>query len=180
MSTATTTRIPSGTWSIDRAHSSATFAARHAGLSLFRGSFRDVDAKLEVADGSADLSGMVKVDSIDVDDAEIRPHLLSPEFFDVERHPDVRFRSTRVTFDGDEVRVTGELEIAGNVREVSANGSVRGPVPGPTGAEKLALHLDATIDRTEFGMNWQMDMPDGSPALANDIALAVELELAKE
>jgi polyisoprenoid-binding protein YceI len=179
MNTATATRIPNGTWSIDHAHSSATFAVRHAGLSLFRGSFRDLDAKLEVGDEGTVLSGEVKVESIDIDDENIRPHLLSPEFFDVERHPEVSFRSTQVDFEGDELRVVGELEIAGNVREVRAKGSVRGPVPGPVG-DKLGLDLEATIDRTEFGMNWQMDMPDGSPALANDVSLRVELELAKE
>ena len=180
MTTATTSRIPIGTWAIDRAHSSATFAVRHAGLSIFRGSFGDVDARLEVTDDDAVLTGAVAVDSIDIDDENIRPHLLSPEFFDVERNPKVRFRSTELSIEGEGVRLAGELELAGATQAVVATGSVRGPVEVPGVGEKVALSLEATIDRTEYGMDWQMDLPGGNPALANDVSLAVELELNKE
>jgi polyisoprenoid-binding protein YceI len=180
MATATTqTRLPAGTWELDRSHSNATFAVRHAGISVFRGSFRDLDAQLEVGD-EAVLTGSVKVESIDVDDENIRPHLLAPDFFDVARNPEVRFRSTELEIDGAEVRLAGDLELAGATQRVSARGTIAGPVPGPAGGEKLALSLEAVIDRTEFGMDWQMDMPDGSPALANDVSLAVDLELAKD
>ena len=182
MSTATavTERVPTGTWAIDRAHSSATFAVQHAGLSIFRGSFKDVDAKLEVGDEGASLTGVVAVESIDVDDENIRPHLFTPDFFDTTRNPEVRFRSTELVIEDDEVRLTGELELAGATQAVVATGSVRGPAEVPGVGEKIALSLNATIDRTDYGMNWQMDLPDGNPALANDVSLAVELELNKE
>lgn len=181
MSTATApqTRIPAGIWQVDRSHSNATFAVRHAGISVFRGSFRDLDARLEVGD-EAVLSGSVKVESIDVEDENIRPHLLAPDFFDVARNPEVRFRSTELEIEGDEIRMAGELELAGVTQRVAARGTVAGPVPNPMGGEKVALSLEAVIDRTEFGMDWQMDMPDGSPALANDVSLAVDLELGRE
>jgi polyisoprenoid-binding protein YceI len=177
--TSTQTRIPTGTWNIDRSHSNATFAVRHAGISVFRGSFRDLDASLEVGD-EAVLTGSVKVESIDVDDENIRPHLLAPDFFDVARNPEIRFRSTGLEIEGDEVRLSGELELAGVTQRVAARGTIAGPVPNPMGGEKIALSLEAVIDRTEFGMDWQMDMPDGSPALANDVSLVVDLELGKE
>jgi polyisoprenoid-binding protein YceI len=179
MTTATTERISNGTWAIDRSHSSANFAVQHAGLSLFRGSFADLDAKLEVTDDGASLSGEVAVASIDIDDEDIRPHLLSAEFFDVERNPKVRFRSTELSIEGDEVRLAGELELAGATQQVVATGTVRGPVEIPGVGEKVALSLEATIDRTDYGMDWQMDM-GGTPALANDVSLAVELELNRE
>jgi polyisoprenoid-binding protein YceI len=178
--TATTERVPTGTWAVDRAHSSATFAVQHAGLSIFRGSFKSLDAKLEVGDEGATLTGTVPVESIDVDDENIRPHLFSPEFFDAQRNPEVRFRSTDLAIEGDEVRLAGELELAGATQAVVATGTLRGPIEVPGVGEKVALSLEATIDRTEYGMNWQMDLPDGSPALANDVSLAVELELNKE
>ena len=180
MTTATTTDRIAGTYSVDRAHSNATFAVRHAGISIFRGSFKDLDARLEVGDDGAVLTGKVAVESIDVDDENIRPHLFSPEFFDAERHPAVSFRSTELSIEGGEVRLAGDLEIAGNTRAVVAKGAVRGPVEVPGVGEKVALSLEATIDRTDYGMDWQMDLPDGSPALANDVSLAVELELNKE
>jgi len=175
-----TTRIPAGTWAVDRAHSNATFAVQHAGISIFRGSFKDLDAKLEAGDEGAVLTGTVRVESIDVEDENIRPHLFTPDFFDTQRNPEVRFRSTELAIEGDQVRLAGELELAGARQNVVATGVFRGPVEVPGVGEKVALSLEATIDRTDYGMNWQMDLPDGSPALANDVSLAVELELNKE
>ncbi len=174
----TTTRIPAGTWALDRAHSNATFAVQHAGLAIFRGGFKDLDAKLEVGD-EAVLTGAVRVDSIDVDDENIRPHLLSPEFFDAERNAEVRFRSTELSIEGDRVELAGDLELAGATQAVRATGEIRGPIEFPGTEGKLALTLEAKIDRTEFGMDWQMELPGGGEALANDVSLAVELELVK-
>ena len=178
--TATTDRVATGTWSVDRAHSSATFAVQHAGLSLFRGGFKDVDAKLDVTEDGAVLTGSVSVADIDVDDENIRPHLLSPEFFDAERNPRVEFTSRELKIDGDRIELTGDLSLAGATQAVRAEGTIRGPVDIPGVAEKLALSLEAAIDRTDYGMDWQMEMPGGVDALANDISLAVELELNKE
>ncbi len=176
--TAVKDRITQGTWTVDRAHSGVTFTVEHAGLSLFHGSFKDVDARLVVGEG-AELTGTVRVDSIDVEDENIRPHLLSPEFFDAERYPEIRFASSELLLDGDEAHVVGELEIAGTQRTVEARGRLRGPIE-LGGANKLALALETTIDRTEFGMDWQMELPNGGKALADDVAISVELELARE
>ena len=177
--TPTSTRIPTGTWSLDDAHSSATFAVQHAGLAIFRGGFKDLDAKLEGADDAV-LTGTVKVESIDVEDENIRPHLLSPDFFDAERHPEVSFRSTELAIKGDEVTIAGELEIGGNAQSVDAAGTIRGPIEVTGIGDKLALALEAKIDRTEFGMDWQMELPGGTDALADDVTLSVDLELVKE
>jgi polyisoprenoid-binding protein YceI len=123
------------------------------------------------------LEGAVEVAGIGIDDENIRPHLLSPDFFDAERNPQIRFRSTSTDGSAEDLRVTGELEMAGVTGTVEARGAVRGPVAGPGGGEKLALALEATVDRTDYGMNWQMDLPSGGVALAHDVKLLVELEL---
>jgi polyisoprenoid-binding protein YceI len=176
--TLTGERVPTGIWISDLAHSSATFAVRHAGLALFRGGFNELDAKLVVDDDESVLTGTVKVDSIDVDDENLRPHLLSPEFFDADRHPEVSFRSSRLEIDGDDVSLAGELEIAGSSREVEATGRLFGPIEAQ--GARLALALETVIDRTEFGIDWQMDLPNGGQALANEITLTVELEFGLE
>ena len=95
------------------------------------------------SDDGAVLTGAVKVDSIDVEDENIRPHLLSPEFFDAERHPEVRFRSTELAIDGDEVKLAGDLAIGGNTRSVTATGTIRGPIEVTGVGDKLALSLEA-------------------------------------
>jgi polyisoprenoid-binding protein YceI len=178
MSTATTaTEIPTGTWEIDPVHSNASFEVEHSGVAIFRGAFKPITGRLVAEDGKATLEGAVRVDSITIDDENIRPHLLSPEFFGAEQNPEVRFRSTSVEGSGDALAVSGELEMAGVSGEVKAQGRVRGPVEGPGGIEKIALALETVIDRTDFDMNWQMELPSGGVALANDVKLVVELEL---
>ena len=176
-STATKIELQEGVWNVDAVHSNANFEVEHAGVSVFRGGFKPVDAKLTVADAGLALEGAVRVDGISVDDENIRPHLLSPEFFDAERNPDITYRSTEVTGDADDLTVKGELTMAGVTVPVLAKGRLRGPVAGPGGGEKASLALEATIDRTDYGMNWQMDLPSGGVALANDVKLIVELEL---
>jgi polyisoprenoid-binding protein YceI len=178
--TQSATRIPSGTYTADETHSNANFEVEHAGVSIFRGGFKPIDATLVADDDGLRLEGSVAVKSISVDDENIRPHLLSPEFFDAERNPDVRFRSTEITGSDDALTVAGELSMAGVSLPVEAAGRLRGPVTVPGGGEKLALALETVIDRTAFAMNWQMDMPGGGVALANDVKLIVELELNRE
>ncbi len=182
MSAQTTTQTPeiaAGSYEIDRAHSSAAFEVEHGGISTFKGRFNEVDARLEAGDDGFVITGVAQVESIDIDDETIRPHLLSPEFFDAERHPHVKFRSTALELAGDGVRVTGELEIAGKERTVEARGRVRGPIEVPGAGTKLAVALEAEIDRTEYGMDWQMELPDGTLMLGNEVRIAVELELAQ-
>jgi polyisoprenoid-binding protein YceI len=179
--TATTTErlAPAGTWTADVGHSSATFEAEHAGVSIFRGGFKPIDAKLVSGDDGLELEGVVSVETISVDDENIRPHLLSPDFFDVGRNPEISFRSTAIDGSADDLRVRGELSMAGFTLPVEATGRIRGPVTLGEGIERLSLSLETTVDRTLFGMTWQMELPDGNQALGNDVRLIVELELQK-
>src|SRR5688572_14310063 len=112
MSTATetTTSAPAGAWSVDPVHSRVEFEVAHNGLSPYRGSFSDYEVRLEGADdGSIAVEGAAKVESISAD-GDLKAHLLSPEFFDAERHPEVKFRSQGVELGEDgELTVTGEL-----------------------------------------------------------------------
>src|SRR5215471_6734095 len=107
--TLTEQSIPTGTWVLDTTHSSVTYAVRHSGVSLFKGGFTDFDAT--VVDGA--LYGFASVGSITVEDENFQSHLLSPEFFDAERHPRVSFESTGIRSEGDTIVVDGELEIRG-------------------------------------------------------------------
>jgi polyisoprenoid-binding protein YceI len=170
-------RIPIGTWTIDSSHSNAGFEVEHAAVSIFRGGFKPIDAKLVSSAAGLSLEGRVSVADINIDDENLRPHLLSPEFFDVERNPEISFRSTEISGGAGELKIKGELSMAGYSLPVEATGRLRGPVRGPSGADKLALSLEAAIDRTAFGMVWQMEQPGGEPALADEVKLIVELEL---
>ena len=107
--------IPTGTWTLDKIHSSASFAVKHMVVATFRGRFEDFDATLEVGeDGAAKLVGTVKADSIVVKDENLAAHLKSPDFFDVENYPELRYEARDVRVEGDELVVDGELTIKGN------------------------------------------------------------------
>ena len=177
--TQTTTIVPTGTWNVDTAHSSANFEVEHGGVSVFRGGFKPIEATLTSTDDGATLEGRVAVESISVDDENIRPHLLSPDFFDVARNPEITYRSTEISGTADDLTVAGELSMAGIALPVEAKGRVRGPVSFGEGMDKLSLSLETTVDRTAFGMVWQMELPGGEQALANDVRLVVELELLR-
>jgi polyisoprenoid-binding protein YceI len=180
MTTATTTEIPAGTYGIDTVHSSAAFEVTHNQISTFRGTFADVDATLESGDEGIKLAGAVKVDSIDVDYEDLRAHLLSPEFFDAERHPEVSFASSQVKVaDDGAVELAGELTINTHTRPIEATGEVKGPVVGPDGNERIALDFETVVDRHDFGMGWNMDLPDGRKVLGDDVKLIVHLELIR-
>ena len=178
--TATTTHIPAGTWSADPVHSSASFEVEHNGFSLFRTSFREFAAKLTSGDGEVGIHGTVPVESIDVTQPDFRAHLLSPEFFDSARYPNIEFSSSDLTFDGGEVTLRGELTLAGKSKPVEATGAFREAQTDAFGSDHMALSLKATVDRHEYGIGWNMDLPNGKKVLGDDVTLLVELELVKE
>jgi polyisoprenoid-binding protein YceI len=173
-------QVAAGTYALDAIHSSAGFAVEHAGVSTFRGGFKPIQATLVAGSEGLTLEGTVRVEDISVDDENLRPHLLSPEFFDAQRFPEVGFHSTEISGPADDLTVSGELSIAGFSVPVEARGRLRGPVKGPAGSDTISLSLEVVIDRTDYGMNWQMELPGGGSALANQVKLVAELELNKE
>jgi polyisoprenoid-binding protein YceI len=175
MATATTL---GGTYVADPVHSSFGFAVRYQGVSLFKGTLSDVTATL--ADGR--LEGTAKVESISIRSPEqFRAHVLGEEFFDAERHPEVRFSSTDVELREDgSASVKGELEIKGITNPVEATGSWTAPGPDAFGRNRGHLQLEAVIDRTQWEMNWNAPLPSGGKALADQVTLTVELSLVEQ
>jgi polyisoprenoid-binding protein YceI len=174
MSVTTSTERLTGEWRFAPVHSSAEFAVKYL-VAKFRGSFGELDASLE--DGV--LTGSVKVSSISVKDPNLIGHLQAPDFFDAEQYPELTFRSSNIEIDGDRVELDGELTVKGNTRPVKATGTIEGPTEDFMGNTRLGFTLQTTIDRTEFGLNWNADLPKGGKALANDVTLTVELEFHK-
>jgi polyisoprenoid-binding protein YceI len=173
-------QLPTGTWAVDKIHSSASFAVKHMVVATFRGRFEDFDAQLDVnEDGSAKLVGSVDPRTIVVKDENLAVHLQSPDFFDTEQYPEIRFEADSVRIEGDEAIVEGDLTIKGNTERVTSRGAYVGPHEDIAGNTKIGLSLETIVDRTKFGLNWNAPLPKGGFALANDVQLIVELELAK-
>lgn len=175
--TAPTTDRLAGTYVLDPVHSTAGFAVKHMVVATFRGRFESFDATLR--DGR--LEGTVDVASIQVRDENLAAHLQSPDFFDGARHPQIRYVSAPLQVGADgEVVVEGELTIKGRTHSVEARGTLAGPHVDIAGTEKIGLSLEAVVDRTAYGLDWNAPLPKGGVALANDVKLIVELEFARQ
>lgn len=172
-------QIPTGTWQVDPVHSSLDFEVRHMVVSTFRGGFEEFDATVVSDDEGVRLSGVVKAGSIRVRDENLAAHLRSAEFFDVERYPEIRFESTSLRRDGDEVVVEGDFTIRDVTKRVEARGTVGDAHDDPYGGTRLGLELTTTVDRRDYGLNWNMALPKGGYALGNDVKLIVRLELTR-
>jgi polyisoprenoid-binding protein YceI len=181
MSTLTQTQeaLPSGTWSDDSVHSHVGFEIGYAG-GTFRGSFSPFEARLDVdADGSATLVGEARADSVHVLDENLTAHLLAPDFFDAERAPLLRFESTEIRRTGGDVAISGALTLKGASVPVELEGTIGEPLSYGEGTLRFPLHLETTVDRRAFGIDWQMELPNGEPALAYDVKLSADLFLVK-
>jgi len=182
MSTAelTNTTLPAGTYRLDPVHSSAGFAVKHMVVATFRGAFDQFDATLTVDDaGKPSLSGVVQVDSIQLKDENLKGHLTSPEFFDAEVYPEIRFEASEIEIgQGGDLKVAGELTIRDQTHRVESTGTISGPAVTFGDVTKVGLTLETVVDRTQYGLNWNAPLPKGGVALANDVKLTVELELA--
>jgi polyisoprenoid-binding protein YceI len=174
------TAIPTGIWKSDPVHSSVGFAVKHMVVATFRGAFTDFDVTLVNEDGAPRLDGVVRVDSVDVRDEQLNGHLLSPDFFDAERTPEIRFTSNDIRGDGDELIVDGELTIKGTTKPVVSRGTIVGPVPNVAGEDRIGIGLETTVDRRDYGLNWNAELPKGGFAVENEVTLTVQLELAKQ
>jgi polyisoprenoid-binding protein YceI len=171
--------LPAGTWNLDPVHSQVGFAVDYI-IGTFRGSFSPVEAKLEVGeDGEAGLTGSAPVTGVKVQDENMSAHLQSPEFFDAERTPQITFASTRIHRSGDEVTIDGDLTIRGTTLPVQAKGRLTEPADDPYGSVRFGLQLEATVDRTTYGLNWNNPLPNGKPALGNAVTLTADLVLVK-
>jgi polyisoprenoid-binding protein YceI len=171
--------IPTGTWQSDPVHSHVGFAVKHV-VGTFRGSFGEFEATLSDASGRSELSGHVPVESIQVKEENLQGHLLSPEFFDVEKTPQISFTSTDISTEEGQVVVEGELTVRGVTKPVIARGELNGPAAGPGGEERVGIDLETKVDRHDYGLDWQMELPGGGKTLGDEVTLAVHLELIRE
>ena len=173
--TAVTAETPTGTWTLDPVHSTIGFELPYLS-GTFRGHFADADAIF----AGGKLSGSARVASVDVKDENLAAHLQSPDFFDAERYPELRFESSDVHLSGETVTVRGDITIRGVTKPVELAGTITEPITDGHGRERLGLRLETTVDRTEFGLNWNMPLPSGEPALANEVSLAADLYFVRQ
>jgi len=173
-------QVPAKTHVVDPVHSSIRFAVAHAGVSTFRGGFAEYEARLSGGE-SPRLWGSVDVGSIEIGEEQLKGHLLSPEFFDAASFPRLAFESSELGVGDDgAVRLRGDLEIGGRRREVEATGRFAQVDGYLDGRPRIGLSLATTVDRRDFGLDWQAELPGGGEALDWQVEIEVELQFVEE
>ena len=171
--------LTQGHWPMDANHSAITFAIRHLGLSKVRGRFRVFDVSLNIGPSTTDFEVVANIDlaSIDTSNLDRDAHLRSTDFFNVDQHPTMTFRSTRIEPADDGYTMTGDLTLNGITRsvtlEVESNGLVVVPANGRT---HFGLSAVGELRRSEFGIEFGI-MPIGIDRLALADKVAFELEM---
>lgn len=170
------TSLPTGTWQQDPVHSSISFAVKHNTVMTFQGQFGEWEAKLE----NGRLTGSASVSSVRVEDENLVGHLQAPDFFDAEQFPELRFESSSIEREGDRVSIQGDLTIKGTTQPVELAGTISGPITDAYGNERLGLDLETTIDRQDFGVSWNADLPGGGRILEDDVTVRANLALVQQ
>ncbi len=177
MSTTTLPGLDAGTWTIDPAHTEVGFAARHLVVSKVRGSFSGVEGTVVVADpvdgSTAEVT--VQMDTVSTRSADRDTHLKSADFFDVENFPTMTFKST--SFDGS--TLVGDLTIKDVTKPVTFDVSFGGVQTDPWGNTKAGFEATASVNRKDWGLNWNAALEGGGVVVSDKIDLVLDVELNK-
>ena len=172
------TVIPTGTWSIDPVWSSLEFEIKKLSLMTVKGRIPGFSGTIEGGEAPS-ITGSVDASTMTTFDDTRDGHLQSPEFFDTERYPELRFESTAVATKGDELIVEGDLTIKGVTKPIELTGSFVGAGVDPYGNDRIGIELAGAVDRTDFGLNWNAPLPGGDFLLPNEVILRANLAAVK-
>ena len=175
--------VEAGTYNFDKAHSFIGFKVKHMGLIEVPGFFRDFtgtvdfDAK-DLTRSSVEFTA--KTTSVDTGVAARDRHLRTADFFDVEKFPELTFRSTKVEKKGKGWVVTGDLTMHGVTKPVSIPFQISGWLPADErSGGKMGITGETTLNRRDFGVNWGSNLPSGVPVVADEVKIVLQIEAGK-
>jgi len=172
--------VPGGVYKIDPAHSSIGFAVRHLEINWVEGRFKDFDGTIRFDDKDVTNSSVefaAKVESVDTEVAARDKHLRSADFFEVERYPEMTFRSTRVERRGKEGYVLhGDLTLKGVTKPVALPFKMTGAVKDPWGNTRFGVEAQTKINRRDYGINYGNAFAGGGLDVGNEVAISLRLE----
>ena len=178
---ATTTTIPgyiAGTWTLDPVHTDISFTVRHLMVSKVRGKFTRFEGEIVTAEDplQSSVTATIELDSIDTADAGRDAHIRSADFFDVEKHPTMTYRSTGVRASGDGYVVDGELSLHGVTKQVPLTLELNGFLADSPMGTKAGFSANGEISRKEFGIEFNMPLDGGGVVISDKVTLHLEVE----
>ncbi|MFJ3958378.1 YceI family protein [Arthrobacter sp. NPDC090010] len=169
------TNLTTGTWTLDPSHSEAAWTVRHAGISKVRGTFGELAATVTVSDEDAVVDATIQSASITTGDPNRDGHVKGEDFFDVENHPTLTFKSTSLDGSGEDFKLNGELTIKGVSVPVTFDAEFGGVAVDPFGNTRAGVSAETTISRKEFGLTWNAALEAGGVLVSDKVKINLEL-----
>jgi polyisoprenoid-binding protein YceI len=174
-------KVQEGTYTIDPAHSNVEFAVRHMMISTVKGRFGEVQGSVAIPEnGQPSVDVTIKTASIDTRSEQRDGHLRSADFFDVEKYPDLRFKSTKVEPTSDGYTLTGDLTIRDVTRPVTLTVTEEGAGVDPWGNQKVAFSAAGKFNRSDFGLNWNAALETGGVLVSDEVKVSIDTQLVKQ
>ena len=172
------------TWAVDPSHSHVEFAAKHMMISTVRGRFEKFDVALDLDDQDptrAAVEVTIDVNSLTTNEARRDAHLKSPDFFDAETYPTITFRGNQITQVGDgKYKLTGDLTVKNETHPVTLTVTEEGRGKDPWGNQRIAFSGEATLNRKDWGLNWNVALETGGWLVGDQIKLSVDVEVVAQ
>ena len=168
-----------GLWELDPAHTDVSFVARHLMVTKVRGRFQEVSGAITVGDDPADSRVEVEIQaaSITTNSQDRDNHLRSPDFLDVENHPTLSFRSTRIEPLGDDRwALTGDLTIRGVTRPLTLQVTFEGTTTDPWGGTRAAFTARGEIHREDWGLTWNVPLENGGVLVSKNVQIEIDAQ----
>jgi len=184
MSALATPQTAVSTWNIDPAHSVAEFKVKHMMISNVKGHFPKVSGVLSLDETDvtkSQIEASIDAASINTREEQRDAHLKSADFFHVEQHPTLTFKSTSITQKGDgELTVTGDLTIRGVTRSVTfAVEGPTAPAKDPWGNTRIAVSGTTKINRKDFGLTWNAALETGGILVGDEVTITLDVQFVK-
>ncbi|MDP2886010.1 MAG: YceI family protein [Ignavibacteria bacterium] len=170
-------------WTLDKAHSGVGFSVRHMVISEVTGNFRDFDISLQSSKddfSDAVVEATIKTTSINTDNERRDGHLKSDDFFNAEKFPEIKFKSTAFEKVGDnKYKVTGDLTIRDVTKKVTFDATYNGSIKSPRGGLVISWKATVAVNRFDYGLKWNRTLEAGGLIVGETVNIVLNLEITK-
>jgi polyisoprenoid-binding protein YceI len=177
---------PSGAktvWKLDPTHTLVEFSAKHLMISTVKGRIAGVDGAIYIDEdepANSSVEATLDARTLDTRVDQRDQHLRSGDFLDVEKFPEIRFRSTEIQGDEQNFRLTGDLTIRDVTRPITLDGTFEGRTKDPWGGERVGFSATGKFDRRDYGLTWNVILESGGLTVGNDIKIQIDVEAIKQ
>jgi len=177
------TTVVADTYQIDAQHTTIGFSIKHLVINNVKGQFKEFSGTIQVEgqdSATASTKAVIKAASIDTGIKMRDDHLRGPEFFDVAKFADITFVSKRIERNGANYVAIGDLTMHGVTKEIALPFTVSGPIVDPWGKSRVGVEAGITINRQDYGINYNKTLDSGGLMLGNDVKIEINLEAVKQ